>query len=185
MYGTIHSSALATCLFALIAMEIKASRLLKIYVCVLIVFAFFDFTWLCMYTTAIATEKTGIKNLEVGNDIRISSAIRWGSAATRVNNWVCLFSEFVQFFVRLVSLPFWLIMWNKGLLEGTDSYEDPMDGNPVGPTRQAYHPPGDFSHVLPTGPVPEGRIVGHAGGRAEHDFAGFMQYQQQEEVESL
>ena len=53
------------------------------------------------------------------------------------------------------------------------------------PTRQAYHPPGDFSHVLPTGPVPEGRIVGHAGGRAEHDFAGFMQYQQQEEVESL
>ena len=73
----------------------------------------------------------------------------------------------------------------QGLLEGTDSYEDPMDGNPVGPTRQAYHPPGDFSHVLPTGPVPEGRIVGHAGGRAEHDFAGFMQYQQQEEVESL
>ena len=185
VYGTIHSSALATCLFALIAMEIKASRLLKIYVCVLIVFAFFDFTWLCMYTTAIATEKTGIKNLEVGNDIRISSAIRWGSAATRVNNWVCLFSEFVQFFVRLVSLPFWLIMWNKGLLEGTDSYEDPMNGNPVGPTRQAYHPPGDFSHVLPTGPVPEGRIVGHAGGRAEHDFTGFMQYQQQEEVESL
>ena len=52
VYGTIHSSALATCLFALIAMEIKASRLLKIYVCVLIVFAFFDFTWLCMYTTA-------------------------------------------------------------------------------------------------------------------------------------
>jgi hypothetical protein len=185
VYGIIHASALATCLFALIAMEIKASRLLKIYVCMLVLMVFFDFTWLCMYTAAIATEKTGMSTTTAAE---LAATMKWGPAATQINNWVCLFSEFIQFFIRLASLPLWVVMWIKGLLDGTDAYEDPMAGDQGGMPPQAYHPPGefvgDFSHVLPAGPVPEGRIMGHAGGGRSQNFSGFMHsgggYQQQE-----
>jgi hypothetical protein len=63
-----------------------------------------------------------------------------------------------------------------------------MAGNQGGMPPQAYTPPGefagDFSHVLPAGPVPEGRIMGHAGGERSQNFSGFMHssgaYQQQE-----
>ena len=116
-YGIIHASALATCLFALIAMEIKASRLLKIYVCMLVVMVLLDFTWLCNYTSAIATDDTGMSTTTAAE--LAATDVKWGPAATRINKWVCLFSEFIQFFIRAASLPLWVVMWIKGLLDGT------------------------------------------------------------------
>jgi|Transcript_35607 hypothetical protein len=188
VYGIIHASSLAICLFALIAMEIKASRLLKIYVCMLVLLVFFDFSWLCMYTAAIATEKTGMSTTTAAE---LAATMKWGPAATRINNWVCLFAEFIQFFIRVASLPLWVVMWMKGLLDGTGAYEDPMTltGNQGGMPPQAYHPPGefvgDFSHVLPTGPVEEGRIMGRAGGGRSQNFTGFNGGYQQQEGDSL
>ena len=77
----------------------------------------------------------------------------------------------------------------KGLLDGTDAYEDPMVGPP-----QDYRPPGgdfgnnDFTNVLPAGPVAQGRIQGHGGGGQPAFTAGFMQgggYQNNEGDDAL
>jgi hypothetical protein len=188
MYGIIHASALASCLFALIAMEIKASRLLKLYVCMLVLIVLCDVTWLCMYTAAIATEKSGMSTTTA---TELAASMKWGSAATRINKWVCLFAEFMQLFIRVLSLPLWVVMWIKGLLDGTDTYEDPTAGSQGGMSPQTYHPPGefsaDFSHVWPAGPVPEGRIIGKSGGGRSQNFMGFTQGvgYQQEESDSL
>jgi len=180
VYGIIHASALATCLFALIAMEIKASRLLKIYVCILVIIVFFDFTWLCLYTAAIATENTGMSTTTAAE---LAASMKWGPAATRINNWVCLFSEFIQFFIRVVSLPLWVVMWTKGLLDGAESscVEDRLQ-NIRNPT---YHPAGEFAEDLLGNPtVPEGRILGQAGGGRSQNFTGFLHagYQNEDET---
>ena len=49
VYGTVHASALALSLYAVVAMEIKAPRLLKIYAVLLAALTITDFFWLATY----------------------------------------------------------------------------------------------------------------------------------------
>ena len=172
-----NDSALAVSFYALISLEIKAARLLKIYACVLVVFTIIDLCWLCMYTAAISTQHTGMSYGGFG--VELAATLKWGPAATDINNWVCLSAGFISFFVRLASVPLWLLMWAKGSLDAHDAYEDMHQSAPVGPPRDygrdASDPyGGDFSHVMPSGPVPSGRIQGHGGDRhAPQQFSGY------------
>ena len=130
VYGTVHASALALSLYAVVAMEIKAPRLLKIYAVLLAALTITDFFWLATYAGPIGSGTTGMTVTVGPNSANIDSSlmsIKWGLLASSVNNFFCLVPELFAFFVRVASVALWVLMWSKGLLDGNDGdmYNDP------------------------------------------------------------
>lgn len=126
VYGTIHSTALALSLYAVVALEIKAPRLLKIYAVALLVLTVTDFFWLATYAGPIGSSNTGIALEVEANSANIDGTLRYGTMAAGINNFFCLIPEFCAFLVRVASVALWVLMWSKGLLDGTDTdYSDP------------------------------------------------------------
>ncbi|CAL50247.1 unnamed product [Ostreococcus tauri] len=127
VYGTIHSSALALSLYAVVALEIKAPRLLKIYAVLLLVLTLIDFFWLATYAGPIGSSNTGmVMTLDAGK-VDVDRTLKWGIMASGVNNFFCLVPEIFAFFLRIASVLLWALMWSKGLLDGSDGelYADP------------------------------------------------------------
>jgi hypothetical protein len=167
VYGTIHSTALALSLYGVVAMEIKAPRLLKIYAVLLLVLTITDFFWLATYAGPIGSGNTGIA-LETATTATATRAaqladtlVRYGTLATSINNFFCLVPELFAFFVRVASVALWVLMWSKGLLDGTDSdYSDPNsqsikhnvhEGIPGSPVRHGRKQPSGSTFTVDGG----------------------------------
>ena len=133
----VEASALALSLYAVVAMEIKAPRLLKIYAVLLAALTITDFFWLATYAGPIGSGTTGMTVTVGPNSANIDSSlmsIKWGLLASSVNNFFCLVPELFAFFVRVASVALWVLMWSKGLLDGSDDnmYNDPNSAYDTG-----------------------------------------------------
>ena len=181
-YGIIHSSALATALYGIVALELKTPRLLKIYAAVLMAMTITDFLWLLNFTGSIWGGRTGVKD-------QYYDTLSYASL-----NWTTLFPEFLAFLVRAVTMCLWGMLWMKGSLNDLEGEcldpdsEGLMMGS--GGNSSSTYVPGreyqdDFSHVQPDGAVPEGRIRGQGnskkkGGSSDDFSLGGGGYQQSE-----
>jgi len=155
VYGTVHASALALSLYAVVALEIKAPRLLKIYAVLLLVLTVTDFFWLATYAGPIGSSNTGmVVSVKTADGVELDGSIRWGIMASGVNNFFCLVPELFAFFIRVASVVLWALMWSKGLLDGADGdmYSDP---------HSAYDT--TLKNDVPGSPARNGR-------RGAHDF---------------
>ena len=99
-----HSSALATALYGIVALELKTPRLLKIYAAVLMAMTITDFLWLLNFTGSIWGGRTGVKD-------QYYDTLSYASL-----NWTTLFPEFLAFLVRAVTMCLWGMLWMKGSL---------------------------------------------------------------------
>jgi len=134
VYGTIHSTAMALSLYAVVALEIKAPRLLKIYAVLLLALTVTDFFWLATYSGPIGSSSTGLTMVTEANSANVQSTVKWGTMAAGVNNFFCLVPELFAFFLRVASVALWVLMWSKGLLDGSDDnmYNDPNSAYDTG-----------------------------------------------------
>ena len=172
-YGFIHCSALAVTLFGLMCLEFKTPRLLKIYAAVCLAMFATDVLWLVNYTGTIWSGRTGIRDQ------------RFDSLTYASLNWSTLFPEFLAFLVRGVSSALWTMLWVRGALNDLQSEVMDLDGGGSLNQQGAYVPGveliDDFSHVIPNGAVPEGRIRGQGSsndkpsGNAPPDFSTYQQ----------
>ena len=168
VYGSIHPTAMALSLYAVVAMEIKAPRLLKIYACALLVLTVVDFLWLCTYASAISSASTGLVAETTGASAEVKEvlSLQYGIVAAGINNFFTLMPEVFAFFIRVASVALWVLMWSKGLLDGSvdgDMYSDPSTAPYSGGNINVHHGMEYQSEVTPGSPVRSGRITG-AGG---------------------
>jgi len=167
-YGTIHASAFALSLYGIVALEIKAPRLLKIYACALVMLTIVDFFWLCAYAGAISSLNTGIVAETTGasTEVRQVLMLQYGVVAGGINNFFTLMPEVFAFFIRVASVALWVLMWSKGLLDGStdgDMYSDPSAVPFSASTINTHHGMEYQSEALPGSPVRSGRITGASG----------------------
>ena len=169
-YGAIHPTAMALSLYGVVAMEIKAPRLLKIYACALLVLTVVDFLWLCTYASAISSASSGLVAETTGQSAEVKEvlSVQYGIVAAGINNFFTLMPEVFAFFIRVASLALWILMWSKGLLDGPDAMGDgygvPSTTVPYsGSTINTRHGMEYQSEVAPGSPVRSGRITGAAG----------------------
>jgi hypothetical protein len=154
--------------------EIKAPRLLKIYACCLVALTGVDLFWLMTYSGAISSTNTGIvaeigaEGTDVPQEV---ISLQYGIVAAGINNFFTLMPEFFAFCIRVASVALWVLMWSKGLLDGSDSdmYNDPHLSSSMPTTSGGYNIHSGMEYqaspavAVPSSPVRSGRKGGNAG----------------------